>query len=161
MLQGLAQPRATALWNAAPPESQPPVNWLHCSQLPPSSGQFMGSQATSRVQFPILVSIGAQSALQPACSTEEGSSPWTPPASAAPPFGPRLGSQGSPGPATWSPARPGRGGPSFRPASLAVLTEVTYGQFEVKPSQCLAPQDGSRNPTSPCNTIHLSGLWVL
>ena len=75
LLQDLAQPRATALWNATPPESQPPVNWLHCSQLPPTSGQFMGSQTTSRVQFPILVSIGPQSALQPACSTEEGSSP--------------------------------------------------------------------------------------
>ena len=96
MPQGLAQPRAMALWNATPPESQPPVNWLHCSQLPPTSGQFMGSQTTSRVQFPILVSIGPQSALQPACSTEEGSSPRTPLASAVPPFGPRLGQPGQP-----------------------------------------------------------------
>lgn len=115
LLQDLSgSPRATALWNAAPPHLQRVTAPRELAALFPRAsrlGQFMGPRSTSRVQFSALVPIGPQSALQPACSTEERSSPWT----ARSPRGPAIwspgqGSQGRPGPATWipRPARPRR-----------------------------------------------------
>lgn len=102
---GSHQPRPRPCGMPQLSESQPPVNWA--TLLPaasPPQGNLWGHKPP---QGCTLSGVNwSQRLYNLLVAPRKGSSPWTPPASVASPFGPRLGQPGQPRSSHLSPARP-------------------------------------------------------